>query len=329
MTRKPVLILGLNGTIGSHIARALLRDGRSLRAVVRDREAARQGWHGAAIEWVEGDAMDAATVIGAGAGVGTIVHAVSPPRYRDWDKSVLPMIDNSIAAARAAGGARIVLPGTIYNYDPARTPVVDETTVQTPLTEKGRIRAELERRLEAASGDCPALILRAGDYIGADARSSWFASAMVRPGGPVTRMINPGKHRGHSWAYLPDLAEAFSRLLAQEERLRPFEQLQFEGIWDEDGTRVADAIRRVVGRHLPEHAFPWWLMRLLAPFGGFPGAVKDIEPYWRHPVRLDNRRLLELLGTEPRTPLDTAIRETLSGMGCLPLPPAMTAALAA
>lgn len=317
MTDQPILMLGIGGTIGSHIARALLVRGRRLRALVRNRAAAEAKWPGAAIEWIEGDAMDRATVIRAAAGVDTIVHAVSPAGYQNWGTLVLPMIDNSIAAARAAGGARIVLPGTIYNFDPALTPVIDEAAPQVPRTEKGRIRAELERRLEAASADCPVLIVRAGDYIGADARSSWFASSMVRAGRPVRRLINPGKGVGHSWAYLPDLAEAFAALLAMPERLRRFERVQFEGIWDADGTLVPDIIRAIVGRDLPEHRFPWWLMRLLAPFGGFPAAVRDVEPYWRHPVRMDNRRLIELLGAEPHTPVETALRDTLHAMGCL------------
>ena len=79
-----------------------------------------------------------------------IVHAVNPPGYRDWDRLVLPMIDNSIAAARATG-ARIVLPGTIYNFDPARTPVLTETSPQQPQSRKGQIRREMEARLEAAA----------------------------------------------------------------------------------------------------------------------------------------------------------------------------------
>jgi nucleoside-diphosphate-sugar epimerase len=318
MTDGTILVLGINGTIGSYVTEALLEDGWRVRALVRDRKRAAASWRGIAdVEWVEGDAMDRDVVVRAARGTTTILHAVSPAGYRGWNKLVLPMIDNSIAAARAAGGARIVLPGTVYNYDPAQTPIIDEVTLQAPRTEKGRIRAELERRLEAASEDCPALILRAGDFIGPDARSSWFAQSLVQPGRPVTRLVNPGKNVGHGWAYLPDLAEAFARLLAKPDRLRPFERLQFQGIWDPDGTLLRSVICKVVGRDVPERAFPWWLMRLLSPFGGFPHAVSDIEPYWRHPMRLDNARLLELLGSEPHTPVATAIRDTLMGMGCL------------
>lgn len=317
MTGQPVLILGVNGSIGSYVAKALLARGWPVRALVRDRAQAEARWLESGIKWVQGDAMNRETVICAAEGAATIVHALSPAGYRDWHRLVMPMIDNSIAAARAVG-ARIALPGTLYNYGPERSPVITEATPQAPRTEKGRIRVALESRLAEVSDECPVLILRAGDFFGGAARSSWFSQSLVQPGRPVTRLLNPGKGVGHSWAYLPDLAEAFAMLLERPERLRRFEQVQFAGHWDPDGTLMPRVIRDVVGREVPERAFPWWLMRLLAPFGGFPQAVRDVEPYWRHPMRLDNSRLTDLLGTEPHTPIEVAIRDTLKGLGCLP-----------
>jgi nucleoside-diphosphate-sugar epimerase len=311
MTELPTLILGINGTIGSHVTKALLARGRPVRALVRDRAKAAARWSSyREIELIEGDAMERAAVIRAAEGTGTILHAVNPAGYRDWDRLVLPMIDSTIAAAR------IVLPGTIYNYDPASTPVIDDMAPQRPRTAKGRIRVELERRLEAASSECPVLILRAGDFIGTDAQSSWFSQSLVSPGKSVTRMLNPGMGVGHSWAYLPDLAAAFAQLLDRPQSLRRLEQLQFRGIWDADGTLLPRMIRQALGRDVPERAFPWWLMRFLSPIGGFPKAVRDIEPYWSHPMRLDNSRLVELLGAEPHTPVEIAVRDTLQDMQC-------------
>ncbi|MFX5084772.1 hypothetical protein ABTC40_19230, partial [Acinetobacter baumannii] len=69
------------------------------------------------IDWIVGDAMSAADVAAAAEGAALIVHAVNPPGYRHWDRLVLPMLDNSIAAA-CANRARILLPGTVYNYGP-------------------------------------------------------------------------------------------------------------------------------------------------------------------------------------------------------------------
>lgn len=318
-TNKTALVLGATGGAGGAIAAALVRHGWTVRGLARDAASARNSGP-ARINWIEGDAMVRADVIAAAAGASVIVHAVNPPNYMNWDKLVLPMIDNTIAAARAAGGARVVLPGTIYNFDPATTPVIRSDTPQHPRSRKGRIRVALEERLEAAAPAVPSLILRAGDFFGPGARSSWFAQAMVTPGKPVRRILNPARGPGHSWAYLPDLAETFARLLAEPEKLRPFERLQFEGFYDADGRQMIEAILRGCGRRVSVWSFPWWMLKLAAPFGGFPREAAEVAPYWRHPVRMDNVRLVDLLGTEPRTPLDEAVRTSLAHMGCLDIP---------
>lgn len=316
-TEKTVLVLGATGGIGGVIADTLLRHGWSVRGMARDLAAARKGRAG--INWVKGDAMNRDDAIEAARGSAVIVHAVNPPNYAHWDRLVLPMVDNTIAAARAAG-ARIVLPGTIYNFDPARTPVIHAESPQQPRSRKGAIRVEMERRLEGASADTPVLILRAGDFFGPGARSNWFGQAMVTSGRPVGTVRNLDRSGGHSWAYLPDLAEAMARLLDAGDRLEAFERVQFGGFYDQSGTGIVDAIERVTGRAIVRRRFPWWAMRLLSPFAGFPREAAEIAQYWRHPVRLDNARLVELIGDEPRTPLDQAIRATLADLGCLPQP---------
>ena len=310
--KRSALVLGATGGIGGAIAAALLRRGWHVRAMTRNPAAANPR---NAIEWVGGDAMQRDDVVRASRGADIIVHAVNPPNYMHWDRLVLPMIDNTIAAAREAGGARIVLPGTIYNYDPARTPVIGSDTPQQPKSRKGKIRVALEARLAQVAADVPSLVLRAGDFFGPGVRSSWFSQAMISPAKPVRRIVNPARGGGHSWAYLPDLAETFARLV--EVPLKPFEVVQFEGLYDDDGTKLVEAICRVCGRNLPVYGFPWWLMHLAAPFGGFPQEAAEIAPYWRHPARFDNSRLVDLIGGEPRTALDDAVRASLLDMRSL------------
>lgn len=276
--RRTALVLGATGGIGGAIAAHLIRDGWEVRALCRDADLAVSGWRHPcpAPHFLTGDAMNQAAVVRAatqGEGVAVIVHAVNPPGYCNWSSLVLPMMDNTLAAAQAAGGARIVLPGTVYNYDPARTVIIDENTPQNACTRKGQIRIALERKLAEAAPQIPSLIMRAGDFFGPATRASWFAQAMVKPGQPVRSFTSMAAGVPHAYAYLPDLAAAFAGLLAIPERLRPHEKVQFAGQWDATGTQMHEAVCRVVGKDLPELAFPWWMMRLAAPFGGFPREV--------------------------------------------------------
>jgi nucleoside-diphosphate-sugar epimerase len=317
-TDKTALVLGATGGIGGAIAAALMRHGWTVRALARDRAKAASDWTGSTQPiWIVGDAMNEADVVDAASGVSAIVHAVNPPGYRHWNRLVLPMIRNSITAARAASGARIVLPGTLYNYDARKVRVVDETTPQTATSRKGKIRIQLEQMLKDAAPEVPSLILRAGDFFGPGARQSWFSQGLVTPGARVKRILNPAVGAGHSWAFLPDLAETFALLMDAADRLDVFERVQFAGHFDATGAEMTNAICHAIGRKVPVWAFPWWVMRLLAPFGGFPREVVEVAPYWRHPMRLDNQRLLTILGKEQHTALDEAVSETLVALHCL------------
>ena len=160
-------------------------------------------------------------------GASLIVHAANPPGYRNWDTQVLPMLDNTIAAAKAFG-ARIVLPGTVYNFGPDAFPVLREKAAQRPKTRKGAIRVEMERRLQdAARAGAPVLILRVGDFFGPNTTgNSYFSAAMVQPGKPVARIVEPARRgAGHAWGYLPDVGETIARLSDRQRANRPISEM--------------------------------------------------------------------------------------------------------
>lgn len=314
-TSRKALVIGATGGAGGEIAAALLRRGWQVRALARD---ITKQTLSTDIEWVTGDAMHANDVAQAASGVEVIVHAVNPPGYRDWDKLVLPMLDHTIAAARSVG-ARIVLPGTVYNYGPDALPLLGETSPQRPLTRKGAIRVELERRLQQAATDgVRSLILRCGDFFGPHAGNNWFAT-LVKPGQPVRSVSYPGnRDLRHAWAYLPDVGETIARLLEREGELAVFERFHFGGHWV-DGNAMADAIRRAAGHpNLPVRAFPWWLATLAAPFVTLFRELREMRYLWQLPLQLDNRKLVGLLGVEPHTELGQAVGATLHGLRCLP-----------
>ena len=249
-------------------------------------------------------------------GTQAIVHAVNPPGYRDWGRLVLPMIDNSIAAAKAVG-ARVVLPGTIYNYGRDAFPDLKEEAPQNPPTEKGRIRVELERRMEAASrAGARALIVRFGDFFGPAPGNNWFSQGLVTPGQRLGAITEPGKPGiGHAWAYLPDAGETIARLLDRMDALEPFARFHFGGHWDADGTEMSRAIAGCLGRlDIKRRRLSWTLLRLAGLFQETPRELYKMHYLWQRPIRLDNTKLVAFLGEEPHTPLRDAVSTTLAAL---------------
>lgn len=316
---RTALVLGATGGIGGEVAWRLAARGWAVRALNRNPDRLSPGDRASGFVWMRGDAMSAADVAAAAEGTSVIVHAVNPPRYRNWRELALPMLDNTIAAAHASG-ARIVLPGAVYNFGPDAFPEPREDSPQHPVTVKGGIRVEMERRLRAAAdAGTPVLIVRAGDFFGPKAGNNWFAQGLVRAGKPITAITDPGKRGiGHQWAYLPDVAETMVRLLERSDVLEKFAVFHMEGHWDADGTQMIAAIRKAAGNPgIKVRELPWPLIRLLSPFVRLFREVAEMRYLWTTPVHMSNTRLVEVLGAEPHTNLETAVRETLVAIGCV------------
>jgi nucleoside-diphosphate-sugar epimerase len=318
---RTALVIGATGGIGGEAARALIAHGWRVRGLNRKPDEARRraAWVGP-VEWVAGDAMNQADVVAAAAGADLIFHGANPPGYKNWRGLAIPMLQNTIAAARQSK-ARIMLPGNVYNFGPDAGAVVNESSPQHPLTRKGKVRVEMEEMLSDASREgVRSIVVRAGDFFGAHQPASWFKDVMVKPGGPLRSVVYPGDFQaGHAWAYLPDLAEAMAKLADIEASLPPFENVHFGGHWLAHGVEIAQGIRDVAGNpDLPIRKFPWIVMFLGAPFMTFMREALEMRYLWQKPLRLDNTKLVSLIGPEPHTPLKAALSQTLTALRCLP-----------
>ncbi|HEX7761334.1 MAG TPA: NAD(P)H-binding protein [Caulobacteraceae bacterium] len=317
---KTALVIGVTGNFGGHAAMALIKRGWTIRALARDpAAAARKAGPRTPIEWIKGDAMNAADVIAAAKGADVIVHAVNPPGYKNWRGLAVPMLQNTVAAAKAAR-ARIVFPGNVYNFAPDSGAAIGEDAPQVPVTRKGKIRVEMEAMLRDATLEgARVLIVRAGDYFGPAAPNSLLGWLVNRRKNRMTSVYAPGAANiGHAFAYLPDLGETTARLLDREVDLAAFEVFHFKGHFTQGAQGLAEAIRRISGQpRLPINPFPYPMVYALSPFVEMFRELLEMRYLWRQPIGLANAKLVAFLGEEPHTPLDAAIRATLSDMGCL------------
>jgi nucleoside-diphosphate-sugar epimerase len=311
---RTALVLGATGGIGGETARALVAAGWTVKALTRHATAPGDG----SIQWLHGDAMVADDVRRAAEDAQVIVHAVNPPGYKGWERVILPMVDNAIAAARAVN-ARILLPGSVYNYGADVYPLIREEAAQHPPSRKGEIRVEVEARLQRAARDgVRSLVLRCGDFYGPHGRSNWLAQGIVKPDKPLGVIHYPGPPSlRHAWAYLPDVAATFVALLEREEALDTFARFHFPG-HALTGNELAGIVRKVSGKaSLPLRAFPWWMVNLASPFVETMREVRKMRYLWNEEVLMDGSRLRAFLPDLRETPPDVALTASLDALGVL------------
>ncbi len=321
------LVIGATGGVGGAVADRLLAEGWRIRALHRDPDRARQTAGRPDLEWIKGDAMIEADVVAAAKGARLVMYGANPPAYRNWTGLQLPMIKAAIAAAKAAD-ARLIFPGTVYNYGPSAFPMLSEASPQTPVTRKGAIRVQMEEALRAAADDgLRVLIVRCGDFFGPKSGgSSWLSQGLVKPGKPLSAVTYPGAlDVPHSWAYLPDVAETMVRLALDDAKLGAFEAFHMRG-HALTGAEMIAAFNRVAGRKLAVNRLPWFAIRAVAPRNETFREMLEMRYLWDEPVLMDNARLTARLGAEPHTPIDEALRAALIGLGVLPQEPTSLAA---
>jgi nucleoside-diphosphate-sugar epimerase len=304
---KIALVIGATGNFGAHAVQAMLKRGWTIRALARDpAKAAAKAGARTPIDWIKGDAMNTADVANAAVGVQVIVHAANPPAYKNWRGLALPMLRATIAAAEQEG-ARIVLPGNVYNYAPDAGSMIAESAPQAPATRKGKIRVEMEEMLRDATGNgARVLVVRAGDFL---TNLSWLT---VCSRGRLRALFRAGPTDiGHAWAYLPDLAETTARLLDREADLGAFAVFNFKGHFI-TGAELEASVRRVANRpRLPTWPFPWPLVIALSPFVELFRELIEMRYLQRLPIGLDNAKLVAFLKAEQHTSLDVAVRGAL------------------
>jgi nucleoside-diphosphate-sugar epimerase len=307
-----ILIIGAAGRFGRVAAEAFLAAHWSVAGLVRPgrRIRAPNG-----MRLIEADALDAAAITEAAHGADVVLHA-SNPAYTQWAQFARPLAYAAIEAAESVG-ATLMFPGNLYNYGANMPPLLDETTPMRPDSRKGQIRVAIEERMrEAADRGMRTIVLRGGDFFGGR-RGAWF-DLVIAKDVRKNRITYPGPPDiVHTWAYLPDMAQAMVRLATVRGSLGAFEAFGFPG-HAVTGRELVAAISRATGREMKAKSMGWWLIRLSRPVLAMSAELAEMEYLWQVSHRISGAKLQAAIGDIPETPLDRAIANALRELKAIP-----------
>ncbi len=325
-SQSTVLILGSRGRFGSAAARAFADAG--WRVVAQMRPGAVMPMSHPGIEWLHADLSDTQALATAAKNASVVVHALNPAyTHKAWRAEVLPMMDSAIAIARDLG-ATLMMPGNIYNFGADMPDMLREDTPQVAQTVMGQIRIAMEQHLQRSG--VRGIVIRAGDFFGSGT-GTWFDAVSVKNIRKGAFTSPGGLSTATAWAYLPDLAQTFVAV-AQEvtqgrSQRKAFEVFHFKGtsLTAQQWLDLLTPIAREQGwvsanASVKCKRMPWLAIRIGALFVPSWAALLEMRYLWDTPHQLDNARLVQLIGPEPRTPLDKALRQSLADLGLLSRP---------
>ena len=298
------VVLGASGGIGSALVTELVARGERVRAVGR-RITADDVPAG-----VEVVAADVTTPDGARRAVdgASVVHHAAQPDYTRWSTEFPPMND-TVLAATAAVGAKLVVADNLYCYGPVTAPMT-ESTPTAATDAKGRLRtAEAARFLEAHStGRCRVVLGRASDYLGPGGVGSALGEtffgrlAAGRKAQWIGRLDRP-----HTMSYLPDVAKALV-VLGEDDRAdgRAW-HLPGDAC---TGAELLDLTGTVLGRPARATAAPPLLLRTMGLFVPMMRELAEVSYQWTGPWVVDHSAYDATFGPLPVTPLQEAVEVT-------------------
>lgn len=170
-----VLVTGATGFLGSEIARELIRQGHSVRVLVR-KTSKLDGLAGLALEKVEGDINDAASVERALEGVQALIHTAGNVSHKARDRALVRRtnIDGArtvLAAAAKRPGIRVVFTSSVAAVGAADEPRLQNEDVEWNLGGRGYHYGESKREgedvaREFAAAGLDVVILNPGMILG-------------------------------------------------------------------------------------------------------------------------------------------------------------------
>lgn len=317
-----IFLTGGTGFIGSHLAETLVRDGHTVRALVR-RDA--RWLDGVPVAPVRGDLADAASLREALRGVDAVYHVGGLTRAAPDPEGTAALHAANVTATTAlldavldvAPEARVVVTSSLAAVG-ARPPsgVADEATPLRPVSRYGASKAAMEAAIQPYHDRLRLTVVRPPAVYGpreADIYTVFQTAARYR----VFAVVGDPRPPALTLVHVRDVVQGY-RLATQA---RAIGQTYFFGSErDYAWAEVRDATAKALGHRLATVRIPRRLVVPLATaiervgraFGQYPPLNREKAIEIRDAcTRCSSGKAIEELGYEPSVALDEGLAETI------------------
>ncbi|NJC97346.1 MAG: NAD-dependent epimerase/dehydratase family protein, partial [Anaerolineae bacterium] len=279
-----ILITGASGLVGGNLVRALLAQGRPVRALVHHDRRALEGLD---VETVSADLTDPASLGHAFRGVEVVYHLASSISINmdDWDE--LERINvtgtrNVIDACLRSNVRRLIHFGSIHAYAhaPFDQPLDEDRRLLTgdhiPPYERSKAAAETEARRSVDLGLDTVIIIPTAIAGPFDFRPSYFGQALqLLASGRIPALVRGG----YDWVDVRDVVDG--AIKAEQVAVRGSRYI-LSGHWH-SVREVARMTAEITGIPAPRLTVPIWLAQLAQPLLARLAQINGSQPIYTRP----------------------------------------------
>jgi dihydroflavonol-4-reductase len=314
-----IVITGASGMIGGNLVRALLPQGRPIRALVHQDRRALEGLY---LETIPADVTNAASLQQAFTGAKTVYHLASSISIRMDNWSELEQVNiagtrNVIDACLHCGVSKLVYFSSIHAYRqaPFDLPLNEErpllTGSQAPPYERSKAAAEVLARQAPDRGLATVIVIPTAIIGPYDFRPSYQGQALqMLAKGRIPALVRGG----YDWV---DVRDVVSGTIQAERLGASGSRYILSGYW-RSLTEIAQLTSDLTGKPAPRLVVPIWLADLFQPVMEKLAQVNSTQPLYtkamlkamRSNRMINHDRAASDLGYAPR-PFEETLGDTL------------------
>ena len=306
---QKALVIGASGGMGYSVVQELSSRGISVTAFARSRDKLEKLFgNDPNVTIYAGDLFRMEDLDGVARGADVIFQAANIP-YSEWETKLLVMMSNIIETAKKQS-AKLAFVDNIYAYGRSTGTTVNERTLKSPHTKKGKIRLQVEELIH--SSKVPALIAHFPDFYGPNAESSLLYYTLVNVVKNKKASYVGDQSIAREFIYTPDGARAIVELSLNEQAYGQNWNIPAHEVIS--GEEIIKTIRDITDYQKGVSTISKKMIQFL---GIFNAQMREaVEMYYLNedPVVLNGEKYENLIGPLPRTSYREGLQKTMEYM---------------